>query len=309
MENTNDLTTIPYWFDEPASCFESVRSKVSVTTTIGRWLKSIIEPTTESELNRLKDINTYRKTGDKKLKLKIPAFCPGALMHSRDASLPTAERIERLTGWMQFDIDSQDNPHIDSAEKLRDALANITYTAFCSISTSGKGVWGLIKVSDVKNYKAHFEQLKLDYKSLGITLDATKGGNPTDLRYYTFDPSAYISDELRVYDRLIKPSKDVKKPAFKPHKTTDNWDKVSEVVQEINSNNIDIAPDYDTYVKLGFSLANEFGEPGRDLFHSACQPSSKYSRKDADAQYTACLRAGGSGITLGTFFHLVKSAD
>jgi hypothetical protein len=229
-------------------------------------------------------------------------------MNSRDANLPDDERIEQLTGWMQFDIDAQDNPHIESAEKLRDALANITFTAFCSISTSGKGVWGLVKVGDVKNYKAHFEQLKIDYKSLGITLDATKGGNPTDLRYYTYDPNAYVAQKLRVYDRLVKPSKEPKKPAFKPLNTTDNWDKVSALVQEVNSKNIDIAPDYETYIKLGFALANEFGEQGRELFHLACQPNLTYDRKKADAQFTACLRAGGRGISIGTFFYLCKVA-
>lgn len=308
MKTPTDLPTIPDWFDEPVSCFESVKSKVPVKTTIGRWLKSIIQATTKSELNRLKTINAYRETGDKKLKLRIPAFCPGALMNSRDASMSQAERVEQLTGWMQFDIDAQDNPHIDSAAKLRNAIANITFTAFCSISTSGKGVWGLVKVSDISNYKAHFEQLKLDYKSLGITLDSTKGGNPTDLRYYTFDPSAYIAKELRVYDRFIKPSKGVLKPISKPYKTTDNWERVQKLAQEVEQQNIDVAPDYETYVKLGFSLANEFGEQGRDLFHLACRPSPKYNGKEADTQYSACLRAGGSGISIGTFFFLCKEA-
>lgn len=313
MENITDLNTITDWFNEPVSCFQSVKSKEPVTVTIGRWLKSIIQPTTETELNRLKLINDYRKTGDKRLKLKIPAFCPGALMNSRDASLPDSERIEKLTGWMQFDIDAQDNPHIDNAAKLRDAIANITFTAFCSISTSGKGVWGLVKVSDVENYKAHFEQLKIDYKSrLGITLDATKGGNPTDLRYYTFDPDAYVAKELRVYHRFVKPSKHTKKPvkpAHEPLNATDNWKKVNALIQDVNTKNMDIAPDYESYVRLGFALANEFGERGRELFHHACIPSPKYKRKDADKQFSACLRANGSGISIGTFFFLYNEAS
>lgn len=308
MEHQNDSTTIPTWFNEPTSCFKSVLAKVPVTSTLATWLKGIINPTTDAELKRKKVVMDFRKSGDKKLKRNIPAFCPGALIKSRDSSLSKDERIESITGWMQFDIDAQDNPHIDSAEELRDALGNISYTAFCSVSTSGKGVWGLVKVKDTKHYKAHFEQLKLDYKSLGIVLDPTKGGNPTDLRYYTFDPNAYIATELRVYDRLSKSEAPERRKSAKPLDNTDNWEKVNELVSEVNQRGLDIAPDYDTYVKLAFSLANEFGENGRALFHLACEPSSKYNSKDADTKFTSCLRSKGSGITIGTFFHLCKEA-
>lgn len=309
MENYNDLATLPDWFDEPVSCFETVRSVNPVSVTIGRWIQSIINPKTEAELSRKKLVLEYRASGDKELKMKIPAFCPGALLKSRDANLPLDERVEKLTGWMQFDIDAKDNPNIESAEQLRHALSKNSYTAFCSLSTSGKGVWGLVKVRDIADYKQCFEQLKRDYAYFGVNLDPTKGGNPLDLRYYTYDPNAYIAPELRLYDRKVKPVKTKpKKRILKPYKTTDNWEKVSELVKEINQRGIDIAPDYETYMKLAFSLANEFAEQGRDLFHFVCQPSPKYKPKDADHQFSACLRSGGSGITIGTFFHLCKEA-
>ena len=182
MQNHNDLTTFPSWFDETVSCFETVWSKDPVNVTIARWIRSIISPTTDAELNRKKLVLEYRTTGDKELKKKLPAFCPGALLKSRDASLPMEERVERLTGWMQFDIDAKDNPDIESAEQLRYALSKNTYTAFCSLSTSGKGVWGLVKVNDLGEYKQCFEQLKKDYAYFGVNLDPTKGGNPLDLR-------------------------------------------------------------------------------------------------------------------------------
>jgi hypothetical protein len=309
MKDLNDLATLPDWFDEPVSCFETVRSVEPVTVTIARWIQSIVNPKTEAELNRKKLVLEYRASGDKELKMKIPAFCPGALLKSRKASLSTEERIDKLTGWMQFDIDAKDNPHIESAEQLRHALSKNTYTAFCSLSTSGKGVWGLVKVKDVTDYKQCFEQLKRDYAYFGVNLDPSKGGNPLDLRYYTYDPDAYIASELRLYDRKVTSVKTArKKKSLDLSGDGDNWKKVSKTIAEINQRGLDIAPDYETYMKLAFSIANEFGEAGRDLFHAACQPNPTYKPKDADHQYSACLRSGGAGITIGTFFYMYKEA-
>lgn len=299
---------MPEWFSEPVSCFQTVMSKDPVTITLASWITGIINPTSEAELKRVRLVEEYRKTGDKKLKLKIPAFCPGALMKSRDASLPEDDRILHLTGWMQFDIDAQDNPDMGNADQLRDALSNITYTAFCSISTSGKGVWGLIKVKNVKDFKACFEQLKKDYQFLGIKLDPTKGGNPTDLRYYSYDPKAYVAKSLRFYDRKSEPPKRKVSGTVKAFSHKDNWEQVSAMVGEVNQQGVDIAPDYDRYMKLAFSFANEFGENGRELFHHACEPSRKYVPKEADAQYSRCLQAKSSKSTIGTFYHFYKEA-
>jgi len=51
---------------------------------------------------------------------------------------------------------------------------------------------------------------------------------------------------------------------------------------------------------------DSYGEKGRDYFmrlsslHAGCTP------KAAESQYDKCLRSGNSGITISTFFHLVK---
>lgn len=266
-----------------------------------------MKPTSVEELAWKAQVEAFRESKKPELKKALPAFCPGALLRSREAQLPLDERIEELTGWMQFDIDAKDNPHIENAADLRDAISHITFTAFCSLSTSGNGVWGLIKVADVHHYRDYFEQLKLDYQSLGITLDPSKGGNPTDLRFYTYDPNAYIASELRIYDRRVISTQKHRHEGFSSNQPGDAWESVSKAIAQINMYDLDIAPDYDSYVKLGFSLAHEFGEGGRQLFHMACRPSPKYNSSDADKQYSKCLRSNGSGITLGTFFHLYKT--
>lgn len=113
---------------------------------------------------------------------------------------------------------------------------------------------------------------------------------------------------MRVYDRKVDVSKRKIYQNSKPKGASDNWERVNTALNEINDKGLDIAPAYEQYVKLGFALAHEFGEGGRDLFHRACQPSSKYNKADADKQFSACLRSGSSGISIGTFFYLFKEA-
>jgi hypothetical protein len=267
------------------------------------WIRAIKRPSTEVELEQKRLVLEYRKTGNKNFKNGLRAFCPGAVLHSRSKDLTKEEKIERITGWMQFDIDAQDNPTIDCWESCRDNISNLAHVAFCSLSASAKGVWGLVKVKDCDNYRNHFEKLKLDFLSKGLVLDPSKGGNPTDLRYYTFDPEAYIASEFKLYERAITQTEKQPKQTIP---TGDKFDQVKKMCQHIRSNQLDIAPNHSDYIRIGFALANEFGESGRELFHMACSPNPTYDRKKADWQYGQCVNSNGQGVTIGTFYYLYK---
>ncbi len=82
---------------------------------------------------------------------------------------------------------------------------------------------------------------------------------------------------------------------------------VASVVREIVSRGADITIEYNNWVRLGFALADEFGEDGRGWFHELSRLYPHYRQSEADKQYTACLRSKGSGVTIATFFELAKS--
>jgi hypothetical protein len=161
-----------------------------------------------------------------------------------------------------------------------------------------------VKVKHPERSREHFEQLKKDFASLGIILDPSKGGNPTDPRFYSYDPNAYLAPEFRVYDRVGGSEIYAQtNHATTPQNHTTTWNGVADAVAEIVQRGLDIAPDYATYMKIGMALSREFGEAGREFFHAVCRPSPKYKPKDADHQFTACIRAKGGGISIGTFFY------
>lgn len=229
--------------------------------------------------------------------MNLPQLCAGALLEGGHAE----KHILRRTGWLTFDIDKDDNPSFTDWTEVREFVSLIPYVAFAGLSVSGHGVWGLIHIAFPDKQKEHFQQLDADFKELGILLDSTKGKNANDKRAYSYDPDAYIADDFEVYDRLPK-KRIVFKKCLPPTSHSKTKDLVEQKLQVIDTYKIPIAPDYFIYRDIGFALASEFGEAGRDYFHRAVKHHHKYDKKHADSQYTKCLRPGPIGI--GTFFHI-----
>lgn len=71
---------------------------------------------------------------------------------------------------------------------------------------------------------------------------------------------------------------------------------------------IDITNGYGNWRRLGFALADELGEEGRELFHSLSRLNNGYNQSECDRQYSAFLKSNGSGITIKTFFQMAKDA-
>ena len=93
------------------------------------------------------------------------------------------------------------------------------------------------------------------------------------------------------------------------HETaTDLASDIDRVVQEIEANGVDIAPDYAIWVNVGFALANGLGERGRDFFHRVSRLHPDYDSANTDKQFTHCLNGRGSGVTIASFFHYAVQA-
>jgi len=114
----------------------------------------------------------------------------------------TMNHVTRKTGWIALDVDGKDNPHLTDFEAVRDELSKIIYVAFSCLSVGGNGVWLLLKVEHPDRQEDYFQQLLHDFRERGIVLDHTKGKNPNDARFYSFDPGAKIRDDFKIYDRL-----------------------------------------------------------------------------------------------------------
>ena len=89
---------------------------------------------------------------------------------------------------------------------------------------------------------------------------------------------------------------------------SDTAAEVEEVVNAIIASGVDITQGYGNWLNLGFALADELGEGGRQLYHNLSRLNSEYNPTECDKQYSSCLKGSGRGITIRTFFKMAMDA-
>ncbi|ALJ03888.1 DNA primase [Pseudalgibacter alginicilyticus] len=80
-------------------------------------------------------------------------------------------------------------------------------------------------------------------------------------------------------------------------------DDIETYISAIEQSGLDITGNYASWRDLGFALAEEYGESGRDYFHRISKNYAGYNTKECDAQFNKCLNAKGHGISIATFYH------
>lgn len=250
-------------------------------------------------------VNAIRSMADKnersKLKATLPAITPSGTFTQREES-----GLILHSGFIQFDIDLKDNTHITNYTELKEQLANIREIAYCGLSVSGTGFWGLIPILHPEKHTAHVMALQHDFKSLGIVIDA-KPKNVASLRGYSWDPEAYFNHQATLYTNLYepKPERYSRADSTYHHQSTEA-EKVEAILQQIESGSIDITQGYGTWFAIGCALANQFGESGRQYFHQVSQYHPDYKYHKTDNQFDEYLKHNGYKYTLGTFFAIAK---
>jgi hypothetical protein len=233
------------------------------------------------------------------MKAQLPAITPSGTFSSREE-----EGLLQHSGFIQIDIDFQDNTHITNFNQLKEELAKVENIAFLGLSVSGTGFWGLIPILHPDKHKQHFAALKNDFLALGIRLDE-KPGNVASLRGYSWDPKAHFNHNAIPYAKLYE----VKPEAYKPNpsvrfEASTESEKVEAILNQIEAHANDITSGYSNWFNLGCALANEFGEAGRDYFHRVSQFNHGYSQQETDKQFDRCKK--NYKIKLATFFLIAK---
>lgn len=208
-----------------------------------------------------------------------------------------AERKEKEilshSGFICIDVDNY-------TDKSRIDVDMYTYALFDSVS--GRGFAVIIKVDPLKHKESFRFIQKYYYETYGITVDPAPQ-NVASIRYVSYDPNIIINEKSKVSKALVK---EALKPKSLP--IVLSGAKVDEYVLEAVNKGKDLAASYQDYLNLSFALVDGFGEGGRRYFHSLCSVSPKYNEKHAEKQYDIAVKRGRSGITVGTFYHMLKAA-
>ncbi|MFN7115175.1 MAG: PriCT-2 domain-containing protein [Saprospiraceae bacterium] len=251
------------------------------------------------------EVEAIRQTSDKadrdRLKAKLPAITPSGLFTRREAGC-----LVQHSGLLQFDIDFKENQHIANFPDLKKQLCNIKNVAYCGLSVSGAGYWGLIPISEPQRHKEHFEALRQYFADLGVMLD-DKPKNVASLRGYSYDPEGYFNHSATPYRQYIQaePERYERRSAPQPRPQSTEAEKVEAILSQINAGRIDITGSYGDWFAIGCALANTFGEAGRDYFHQLSQYHSEYSYKNTDRQFDHCKRGKG-GKSIATLYEIAE---
>ncbi len=88
----------------------------------------------------------------------------------------------------------------------------------------------------------------------------------------------------------------------------DKYSDVIQLIEQIELNRTDITSSYEEWRNIGFALADEFGENGRDLYYRISQFHANYTQSECDKQFDNCIKSNGTGVNISTLFYLVKNA-
>jgi hypothetical protein len=273
------------------SCFEKCTGTNPADVNLLSWLTSDKYRDKVEQLRLIQDENLQ-----KNIKKSLPAITPAGVFSYRDE-----KHIIEHSGFMAFDIDFADNKHISNFNELKEQIAHVICVAYCGISVRGKGFWGLVPIpkSTPEEHKYRFNALSKFFKGYGINLDPS-GSDVCRLRIYSIDDKAYFNHHAKLYTSILRPQKKISsRPVFSDTRTN-----VEAIISQIKHDRTDITEGYDNWLKLGCSLANSFGESGRNYFHAISQYHSKYSVSETDKMFDNVLKHDYNKISIGSFFHI-----
>ena len=225
------------------------------------------------------------------------------------------DKIADYSGLIAIDIDYKDN--VDIISEVPSILRQLDFVVYAGRSISGDGYFAICKIDNPKCLKQHYLALEQDFKEYGITLDkACK--DITRLRFASYNEEPYYNPYALTYYKMVgEPKRGTRVSTtytpreFSYHTTsTDNAQRVEEQIKYLIDNNLTLPDDYHSWFKIGMSLCSEFGESGRQYFHSISSLSPKYDKYECDNQYDKIVESYGSGndIGLGTLMYMFKEA-
>lgn len=207
------------------------------------------------------------------------------------------DKIIEHSEFIAIDLDDLEN-----IEVIKRKLEEDKYVHSVFVSVSGYGLRVLFKISPSRHRDAFRGICNYIYENYGEPCDPN-GINISKPYIVSFDPYLYISpDVVPEFKKYIKETP-IKKMSDFVFAATD----FDAIVKQITGRGVNICESYDDWLKVGFAISEQFGEDGRYYFHEVSRMSSRYKQRQADKQYTYCIRARGTTkINISTFYYLAK---
>lgn len=212
------------------------------------------------------------------------------------------EGLVRPSGLVCLDFDHVSLPNQLEAIKQQIAQDDMFPTMLAFTSPSGDGLKVIVRINYTPDeYATAYASLCSFFKrNYGIEADP-QCKDIARACFLPYDPTAILRESDTVSPFDIHPFATPVSSPMQLERSTQDY--VENVIRQLETNRTDITASYEHWVKIGFALADEFGESGRHYFHRISQFYPQYSRDEADKQFDNCLRAHSGAVRIGTFFH------
>ena len=205
---------------------------------------------------------------------------------------------DKLEAYNQLIILDIDKVETEKLAEIKSIAKNIPYTFAHFVSPSGKGIKIIVATnSDAVNHKLAYSQIAAYYeRALNVNIDSS-GSDICRLCFVSYDSDCFINDNNTLFE--LKKEEQTKIETI----NKSNLNDFETLVLQIETRGVDITENYETWRNLGFAIADEYGETGREFYHRISRFHPSYKEEVCNKQYSNCLNAGGAGIGIGTFYH------
>ncbi len=202
------------------------------------------------------------------------------------------------SGLLQVDFDNVTNP-----QEVKAILVHDPYTFSCFISPSGAGVKAIVKISrDRQQHERIFEGLSMYYCEIYKLEMDKKCKDVSRLCFLSYDPEIFVNEQSLIFNR-VNETVDLSKDIDHSRKLIQDVEKVTCFIE---ASKMDITPNYDNWLKLGFALADGLGINGLPIFQRLSRFYPGYNPAECEKQFHQCLKGNRNGITIKSFFQVAK---
>ena len=243
--------------------YKSVSDKVGDPITLLDFCEYVKSDRYKDKVLQLRAIADEAKRKDKK------RWFAGARISGTFDGISDDSLISH-SGYIAIDFDDI------RGKEVRQKLINDKYThvLFTSVSGEKYGGFCVIVRIDGNYHRDIFYYLQKYYKDkYGYVIDRSCV-NVSRFRFVSYDPDLHYNESSTQV--IVTDSNEY----------NDRKDKITNILNQIIDSGIDLTQEYEDWIKVGFALANDFGEVGRGLFHKLSNRNAKYKYDNCDRKYT-----------------------
>jgi predicted P-loop ATPase len=209
------------------------------------------------------------------------------------------DAIRKHSNLIAIDIDN-----LDDAVATKNRIGADPYILAAFISISGKGLCLIVKIDGTRHLDAFNAIAAYLYNEYQLIVDQS-GKNVSRARFISYDPALIQNPNSATFKKYLPKKKEYKQQKVVVIKTD-----FDSMIAQMDQKGLNLCEDYSDWIRICYGLVSEFGEQGREHFHTLSATSSKYNSIDCDSQFDACLKnhneSKGKKSSIGSIYYLAK---